>query len=668
MNFLFPAFLFGLFALAIPIIVHLFQFRRIKKVYFSSTRFLKQVNEQTSQKRRLKHYLILASRLLFLLFLVLAFAQPFIPASDQLKADTDVYLYIDNSYSMTRPAADDMDALDAALNMARDLVNQLPVETSYKIIDNDFGPASYAFKNKTEILDLLTERKLSAVSRSADEIVQRIRNDERNSNKEIFFISDFQSSTIGNLKDISSQEQERWQLVPIALEPVSNVFIDSVYLENPLSIPGEPNTLHAKIRNLGQRNAEGILVKLKINNIQAAAISVNLTANEEQKISFDLSSEQTTGGPHRALLSLSDYPVNFDNEFYFTLDFQKQIRVLELYEQGSPANIQNVYGNKSLFNLARALISNFDYSRINEADLIVLNSLKNIPVNLITALQIFVDDGGAALLVPHAQPDIVDYRNLLRLPQLSLVDSAILIEMERPDFNNPFFDGVFEERSSALVMPKTRRLLNWGSDRNALLKTKDNQAVLSAFGITGKFYVLASPLNRQFSELQNNALFVPVMYRIAASGKRNSSKPYYLVNEGLIDIRLDSLFGEEPLRLVGQMEIIPAQRKLGDRLIMEMPPFAVSPGFYSLMQQQTPKAILALNLSAAESDLAVLDKADIASRFSQLGNVSISESSSVEAFSNEIKARYLGQYLWKYMLLLALFFLLCEVLIIRFIK
>ena len=668
MSFLYPAFLFGLSALAIPIIVHLFQFRRIKKVYFSNTRFLKQVNEQTSQKRRLKHYLILASRLLFLLFLVLAFAQPFIPASDQLSAESDVYIYIDNSYSMTRPAADDMDALDASLTYARELVNQLPLETSYKIIDNDFGPASYTFKNKTQLLDILTDRKLSAVSRSAKEIVQRIRSDERIKNKEIFFISDFQASTLGELTNTGSQEQERWQLLPISPDPVSNVFVDSVYLENPLSIPGEPNTLHAVIRNMGQRNAEGILVKLSINNIQAAASSINLNANEIQKISFDLSSEQTIGGPYKAVLTVSDYPINFDNEFYFILDFQQQIRVLEIYEQDSPTNIQNVFGNQALFQLSRAPLSNFDYSTINEADLIVLNSLTNIPANLSSSIQFFVDDGGAALLIPSPKAELISHRNLLRLPQLSLVDSASFIELEKPDFNNPFFDGVFEERSSAIVMPKTKRFLNWGTDRNALLKTKDNQAILSVFGSKGRLYVLSSPINRQYSELQNNALFVPIMYRIAASGKRNISKPYYLVNEGLIDIRLDSIQGEEPLKLVGTQEIIPAQRRLGDRLILEMPPFAISPGFYSLMHQQKEKALLALNLAVEESDLTVLDKIRIESLFAPLGHVTISESTSAEAFSNEIKARYLGQYLWKYMLILALFFLLCEVLIIRFIK
>ena len=101
MKFLYPEFLFGLFTLAIPIIIHLFNFRKSKKVYFSSTRFLKNVKKSTSQKLKLKHYLILFSRLLFLAFLVLAFAQPYLPGTDKNPQAESVYIYLDNSWSMS---------------------------------------------------------------------------------------------------------------------------------------------------------------------------------------------------------------------------------------------------------------------------------------------------------------------------------------------------------------------------------------------------------------------------------------------------------------------------------------------------------------------------------------------------------------------------------------
>jgi len=49
-------------------------------------------------------------------------------------------------------------------------------------------------------------------------------------------------------------------------------------------------------------------------------------------------------------------------------------------------------------------------------------------------------------------------------------------------------------------------------------------------------------------------------------------------------------------------------------------------------------------------------------------NITIFKVGAQEAFSNEIKERYLGTPLWKYALVLAMFFLLMEILLIRFLK
>src|ERR1700754_1527163 len=102
MNFLFPGFLFALLAIAVPILIHLFNFRRFKKVYFSNVKFLKEIELQTSSKQKLKNLLILASRILAILFLVMAFAKPFIPIADQPAAFQRqvVSIFIDISYSM----------------------------------------------------------------------------------------------------------------------------------------------------------------------------------------------------------------------------------------------------------------------------------------------------------------------------------------------------------------------------------------------------------------------------------------------------------------------------------------------------------------------------------------------------------------------------------------
>src|ERR1700735_3229008 len=102
MHFLYPAFLFALFTLAIPLLIHLFNFRKYQKVYFSNVQFLKQVNEQQSSRRNLKERLILAARILALTFLVLAFARPYFSNQKTISAGTQqaVSIFVDNSYSM----------------------------------------------------------------------------------------------------------------------------------------------------------------------------------------------------------------------------------------------------------------------------------------------------------------------------------------------------------------------------------------------------------------------------------------------------------------------------------------------------------------------------------------------------------------------------------------
>src|SRR5471030_3022686 len=102
MHFLYPAFLFALLSLAIPVLVHLFNFRRYQKVYLSNVQLLKEIQEQQSSRRNLKERLILAARLLALLFLVLAFERPYISGQHNTNAGTQrvVSIFLDNSYSM----------------------------------------------------------------------------------------------------------------------------------------------------------------------------------------------------------------------------------------------------------------------------------------------------------------------------------------------------------------------------------------------------------------------------------------------------------------------------------------------------------------------------------------------------------------------------------------
>lgn len=664
MSFVYPSFLWALTALSIPIIIHLFNFRKTTRIFFSNTRLLRQVKQETTQKRKLKQYLVLASRLLFLLFLVLAFAQPFIAATEQLSAGKNKIIYIDNSQSMTLPVEDKFRSFDAAITFVQEIAEVFPPDTRYQLITNDFAPFSNSYKTKSEVLDLLAQLRLSPISRQAAEISSRTVPAGRKVQTftdEVFWISDFQKSTWGS-EQFRFDTLRQWHLVPVEATSTSNVYVDSLWLDNPFVVGGEKNTIHVKLQNDGPRRLEGLIVKLTINGIQEATASATLDPNSHGNISFDVSTGMS--GLNRGIISFNDFPGTFDNEFFFALNYSRPLRVMEIKQEPGVSFVERVFGNKQLFQFKSYPASNVDYNQITNADMVVVNGLDRIDPALGASLAAYRQTSGTILFIPGTKPDMGSYVNTLSLPNLKWLTADAQEELDKPDYNNPLFENIFEERSTQLSMPRAKKLLDWGRDQSAILKFRSGLPFLSQFG---HLFVIASPLEKNSTDFYQHALFVPVMYRIAASGRKNESQLYYYLTESLVTIRADSIYGEEPVRLVGQQELIPPQRKDVDRVIMELPKFSMNAGFYYAMFRRDTLDQAAFNLTREESKLDRFTNAELTERF---GNkmVSVFSSGSASSLASDIRERYLGTPLWKHALILSLLFLLAEVLLIRFLK
>ncbi len=665
MTFLYPSFFWALGVLAIPIIIHLFNFRKTRRVYFSNNRFLKKVKENTTAKRKLKHYLILASRLLFLFFLVLAFCQPILPAREEQVNHQNIVFYLDNSQSMSAPIRDRTRGLDAGISFVSQIVETFPVDARYKLITNDFAPYSNTFKTKTEIQELLPQVRLSPVSRTADEVKKRILRDPGTREQEIFWISDFQKSTLGAPNPLDTDSAFSWHIVPITFDELANVFVDTVYLDNPLASSGERNVLRAKVRNDGKQNVEQLNVKLNLNGIQAGATTIAVPAGGISEAAFDLTTR--LGGLNRASLTFNDFPVSFDNEFFFSLNYRDKIRVIEIKNSDKITPIEKVYGNQEIFSFGSSPVSNFNYSTLAEADLVVINSLDNIDEPLQFALRDYLNRNGVVFLIPGKEPDEASMKSFLQLPVFSRVSSRAMQDLERPEYSNPFFENVFEERSNSMVMPKALPVVDWGTDRSAILQFKNDKPFLSRFSGQGTLFVMASPLEPSYTDFYNHALFVPVMYRVATTSKRSEQKLYYQLRENLLTLRVDSLTDDEQIKLISDEEIIPGQRRVGQQVVLDIPRHTVKSGFYNVVAASDTIDLLAFNPDRQESLMAQLGENEIVSFFGG-SNIRFFESSDTDSFGNEIKERYLGTPLWKYAIMLALLFLAAEVLLIRFLK
>ena len=126
LGFLNTIFLVGLVTAAIPVIIHLLNRRRIRRIKFSSLEFLTDLARRRMRKINLRRLLILVLRTLAVAFLVMAFARPTLRSASFLfpgKAPKNVIICLDASYSMG-VERESGTSFSAAKDVARTVVDQ----------------------------------------------------------------------------------------------------------------------------------------------------------------------------------------------------------------------------------------------------------------------------------------------------------------------------------------------------------------------------------------------------------------------------------------------------------------------------------------------------------------------------------------------------------------
>ena len=251
MQFLFPAFLFALAALAIPIIIHLFHFRRFRTVYFTNVRFLREVKEENSSRRKIRDLLVLLARCLAVAMLVFAFAQPFLPRNTEgvKKGEQVVSIYLDNSFSMNA-LSKDLSLLEKAKQKAREIILAYAADDKFQILTSDFEGRHQRLVSKDEALNLVDEIKTTPSVQEFSKVLtrqQQALNSDKAPNKTAFILSDFQK----NVTDLPSFKDTTLDinLVPLTAVQEKNIAIDSAWFESPMQMMGQTNPLVVRVTN-----------------------------------------------------------------------------------------------------------------------------------------------------------------------------------------------------------------------------------------------------------------------------------------------------------------------------------------------------------------------------------------------------------------------------------
>ncbi|CCH52166.1 hypothetical protein BN8_01140 [Fibrisoma limi BUZ 3] len=693
MSFLYPSFLFGLLAVSVPIAIHLFNFRRTRRVFFSNVALLKTVQTETKSFRRLKHWLILAARCLFLACLVLAFAQPFIPSKNKIGLSRQgvTSLYVDNSYSMQNER-NTKRYLDIAIGRLDELLTLFRNATSLQLLTNDFSAAEQQAGSAEAIRDRVTSIRFAHTPRTLESVYKRQRNLlsslSPSGGNQLFWFSDFQKSTAGDLSRLQIDTTDRLFLVPLDAQATKNVYVDSVWLSTPFIREMQNNSLNVKLSNGGREEVRNLPIRLYLDDTQTSTASATIAPGGSATVSLNFN--VTSKGYHRGRIVFEDYPITFDNQYFFVIEASPAVRVMHVYEQRANTDyINTVFSNDSLFVRRSFNAQNFDVGQLKETDLVVLEGVSQVNGTLRTELERFVRQGGSLAIIPPPTPDISNYNPFLSALGVAGVQSSgaagsspTLLPLAEPDRRNPFFRDVFQQtyQSDPLNLPSAAPVWRWsGGDR--LLSLRDGNPLLSqARAGQGYVYLLANPLATQYGNLAEHALFVPVMYKMAALSVR-PQRTAYSFDESLISLPISNPSERAVYKLKrDKLEIIPVQRLVGNQLLLEMPKSnelatgqEVESGYYELQLNNGPGAgkterLLAFNHGNQESAMDFYSADELRRAFANQPNVEVFDSIQDGDFVQVLEQENLGRSLWKYFLMGALAFLLIEVALVRFMK
>ena len=678
MQFLYPAFLWALLALIIPIIVHLFSFRRFKKVRFTNVRFLQEIKEETSNKSKLKNLLTLLMRLLALAALIFAFAQPYLAKKDSIKEGNNaVSVFIDNSFSMNA-RQDETPLVEMAKAKAREIFKAYGEEDKFQILTHDFEGKHQRLLTKEDAINSIDEIQLTPEVKTLRQIYNRqIQSTSQGAENQILYIiSDFQESILpsstGEAFEMLSDSIAEVNFIPIQSVIEQNVSIDTAWFEAPVPLLNQNNRLLVKISNHSDKEIEDVRLSYVKDGQNKPEGTFTIQANDYIIDTINLSIIQP--GSQNVELKISDYPVQFDDSYLIAFDVPDKVRVLSIHERSENKYLSAVFKGLNYYELTNQNVSQLQYSDFASFSLIIINDLNNISSGLSAELNQYIVNGGNVLLFPGDKALEGNINNFLNGLGTNTLLSWSVDKKESTSLNtNEFvFNNVFDNSNQNLKLPITNgnyAISNYQSrGEKDLIRYRDGSPYMASYDKgAGQFFICTSPLASAYNDLVLNAeIFVPLVYKSALSKKDGSLLSYIIGDKTAIEVNNTSITGDILYHIKGQESFIPGQSKIGNKVLLDVNDQVEKAGFYQLTLSDQVIKNLAFNYDRKESNLNVATSEKLSELFSN--KVNIFENALSQDFTQLVGEKDRGIQLWKWFLIATLVFLALESLLLRFMK
>ncbi len=698
MTFLNPLALFALAAAAIPLVVHLFNFRKPRRVEFSSLVFLRELEKSTMQRVRIRQWLLLLLRTLAIACLVLAFSRPTLTGSMAglagSRAAVPIAIVVDNSLSMTtteRSGERFRIARDVALRIIEEAggSDEIVIATTS---DGVMGAQSMTRTSATDAVARMQVRPWSdPIGEVLAEAAEALRSTSLGSG-EVFVVSDFQRSMLTPFPETDPPAGLSVTSVPVGSRVPGNIAVSNVSVAGTTILEaGQPARIEATITNYATSPLEELPVSLYLNDERVAQTLASTGPGTSTTVSLVFTPRSR--GWHEGKVVIEDDAFVQDNTRYFTLNIPERRRILIV--QGRPSSAHNlllamapeVSESRIVFEREVIPASALSGQTLGSYDAVVLAGVSTFSSGETSLIANFVEDGGGLMIYPGQNADVGAYNNLLqRLGGGAVSDvvgtpgeSSAIAEVGAADFEHPIFEGVFEDRTdSNMEQASVFAAMRYagGSGREQTVLSLSNrwpllQEVRSGAGVV---LLMTSGLEPAWNELAVRGLFVPLVYRslFYLSATETEMGDGLALSED-VEVRLSEREGEGSVIIATASgdEVIPEQRSVfGTRRVSVAGRTMGEPGFARILDGDSNQLrhMIAVNLDPSESDPHLISGSEVAATIESQLNVPtqvIDLQNGAADFARVLSEARRGVEIWNVFLLLALGFLVAEMLVAK---
>ncbi len=687
MIFLNPAILFGLFAASIPVIIHLFNLRKLKKIEFSTLAFLKELQKNKIRKIKLKQWILLALRVLIILFIVMAFARPtlksFQVGGTTSAAKTTAIFILDDTFSMSV-----VDQKGSYFNQGKEIINkvvsQLQEGDEVGLIlvsnpkkENKLTSNLSEFLKTTDQLDLnYTSGDInSALVKSAQLI-----SESKNFNKEIYVLSDFQKDKITNknlTNDLSELLNESVKLYSFDLsdKDVFNLSVDDLKSNNQIFEKDKSVSFSITVTNNSRQDVNSAVVSLFLDNERAAQKSFDVNAG--RSINVEIEAVPKSTGFIDVTAEIETDEIEQDNKRFASLFIPEKISVGLFAENNNDLSFVDLAlqtTGETKYVIERKNINQLSSQQLNRFQTIILSA--NSLSSGIEQIKNYIQNGGGLILFPSSVPDQIKLNQLYS--QLGLgVNSSFVgkvnsndlkIKFDKTDFNHPIFQNVFQnDEKKKYESPELNAYYKNSSAGNQIISLVDGSSFLSEirFG-KGKILVFNCAPVLTWSDFPIKSIFAPLMNKSVAylTSKERDQNIFIAGEEVNINLRNQNSSQIKIIKPDKSEEFI----KLNDNSSRDYLAYSNTneAGNYKFYSVDKLVDNISINTDPAESKTNYADESDFENYLKEIKfdgtYVPIDKESNIT--EKILQARF-GSELWRYFLLVAIILALIEMTIAR---